>query len=66
MYRITCPHCGPRAQSEFTYERTVDSVVDPAADTRDRDAGALYPRQSDGASMTKSGGIRMAAGAGWC
>lgn len=31
MYLIPCPHCGPRAQLEFTYERTVDSVVDPAA-----------------------------------
>jgi sarcosine oxidase subunit delta len=27
MMRITCPHCGPRAQTEFVYERTVDSVV---------------------------------------
>ena len=27
MMRIPCPHCGPRAQSEFIYERTVDSVV---------------------------------------
>jgi heterotetrameric sarcosine oxidase delta subunit len=27
MMQITCPHCGPRAQSEFVYERTVDSVV---------------------------------------
>ncbi len=27
MMQITCPHCGPRAQAEFTYERTVDSVV---------------------------------------
>ncbi len=31
MYLIHCPHCGPRAQAEFTYERTTDSVVDPAA-----------------------------------
>jgi heterotetrameric sarcosine oxidase delta subunit len=31
MYLIDCPHCGPRAQIEFTYERTVDSMVDPAA-----------------------------------
>ncbi|WP_156680751.1 sarcosine oxidase subunit delta [Sphingomonas profundi] len=30
MYLIPCPHCGPRAQAEFTYERTTDSVVDPA------------------------------------
>ena len=27
MMQFTCPHCGPRAQGEFTYERTVDSVV---------------------------------------
>jgi heterotetrameric sarcosine oxidase delta subunit len=27
MMQITCPHCGPRAQGEFIYERTLDSVV---------------------------------------
>jgi heterotetrameric sarcosine oxidase delta subunit len=27
MMQIDCPHCGPRAQAEFIYERTVDSVV---------------------------------------
>jgi len=27
MMLIPCPHCGPRAQSEFIYERTVDSIV---------------------------------------
>ena len=27
MMEIRCPHCGPRAQGEFIYERTVDSVV---------------------------------------
>ena len=43
MYQITCPHCGPRAQLEFTYERTVDSVVDPAADTATA-MQALYTR----------------------
>ena len=32
MLLITCPHCGPRAQTEFSYERTVDSVVQPMAD----------------------------------
>ena len=32
MLLIACPHCGPRAQAEFTYERTVDSVVQPDAD----------------------------------
>ena len=29
MMRIDCPNCGARAQSEFTYERTVDSIVTP-------------------------------------
>lgn len=27
MLQIECPHCGPRAQAEFVYERTMDSVV---------------------------------------
>ncbi|MES2782158.1 MAG: sarcosine oxidase subunit delta [Pseudomonadota bacterium] len=27
MMQFTCPYCGPRAQAEFIYERTVDSVV---------------------------------------
>jgi sarcosine oxidase subunit delta len=25
--QIDCPHCGPRAQIEFSYERTLDSIV---------------------------------------
>ena len=27
MFLIHCPHCGPRSQSEFVYERTLDSLV---------------------------------------
>jgi len=27
MMQFICPHCGPRAQSEFVFDRTVDSVV---------------------------------------
>jgi len=27
MMQFACPHCGLRAQSEFMFERTVDSVV---------------------------------------
>lgn len=27
MLLIDCPHCGPRAQAEFSYERTLDSIV---------------------------------------
>lgn len=43
MYLIPCPHCGPRAQAEFTYERTTDSVVDPAAPA-DEAMRALFTR----------------------
>jgi sarcosine oxidase subunit delta len=43
MLLIECPHCGPRAQLEFTYERTRDSIV-----TLDMSSGeamnALYSR----------------------
>lgn len=35
MMRIPCPHCGPRAQSEFIYERTLDSVVPLNAPTEE-------------------------------
>ena len=31
MLLLNGPHCGPRAQIEFAYERTVDSVVQPDA-----------------------------------
>ncbi|HNW17477.1 MAG TPA: sarcosine oxidase subunit delta [Sphingorhabdus lacus] len=31
MMQIICPHCGPRAQTEFVYERTVDSVAPVSA-----------------------------------
>lgn len=27
MLLIPCPHCGPRNQEEFAYERSVDSLV---------------------------------------
>lgn len=29
MMLIDCPCCGPRAQAEFVYERTCDSIVTP-------------------------------------
>ena len=43
MMLVDCPHCGARAQSEFTYERTLDSIVtlDMAADEAVR---RLYER----------------------
>ncbi len=36
MMQITCPHCGPRSQIEFTYGRSADSVV--PIDTAPEDA----------------------------
>jgi sarcosine oxidase subunit delta len=35
MMQIPCPHCGPRAQDEFVYERTADSVVPLGAPPED-------------------------------
>lgn len=32
MMQIPCPHCGPRDQTEFVYERTLDSVIVPGSD----------------------------------
>jgi len=43
MMQIDCPHCGQRAQGEFTYERTVDSVVSLDASPDDAMA-ALFTR----------------------
>ena len=43
MMQIVCPHCGPRAQSEFVFERTVDSVVALDA-TADDAMAALFTR----------------------
>jgi sarcosine oxidase subunit delta len=43
--QIDCPHCGPRSQVEFVYERTVDSVV--ALDAAPDDAmAALFTRNN--------------------
>jgi heterotetrameric sarcosine oxidase delta subunit len=43
MMQFACPHCGPRAQSEFVFERTVDSVVALDA-TPDEAMAALFTR----------------------
>ena len=45
MMLIPCPHCGPRAQSEFIYERTVDSVVPLDAPT-DEAMTTLFTRNN--------------------
>jgi sarcosine oxidase subunit delta len=34
MLLICCPHCGPRAQAEFVFERPVETIV--AVDTPTR------------------------------
>ncbi len=43
MMRIDCPHCGPRAQAEFAYERTLDSIVTLAMPA-DEAVARLYAR----------------------
>jgi sarcosine oxidase subunit delta len=43
MMQFTCPHCGPRAQSEFVFDRTVDSVVSLDA-APDEAMAALFTR----------------------
>jgi heterotetrameric sarcosine oxidase delta subunit len=43
MYLIHCPHCGPRAQSEFTFDRPVEAIVQPDADAATA-LHALYTR----------------------
>jgi heterotetrameric sarcosine oxidase delta subunit len=43
MMQLACPHCGPRAQSEFVFERTVDTVVALDA-TPDEAMAALFTR----------------------
>jgi heterotetrameric sarcosine oxidase delta subunit len=43
MLLIPCPHCGPRIQEEFAYERSVDSVVQ-LDDTPEVAMSALYTR----------------------
>lgn len=43
MKLIPCPHCGNRAQAEFVYERTADSVV-PLDAEPDAAVAALFTR----------------------
>ena len=50
MLQIDCPSCGARAQSEFSYERTLDSVVTldmPADETVRRLYARANPRGFD-------------------
>ena len=34
MMLISCPHCGPRALDEFVFERPVEAITSPNADTQ--------------------------------
>jgi sarcosine oxidase subunit delta len=43
MFLITCPHCGPRSQAEFVYERAVEAIAYPDA-TPQATIEALYTR----------------------
>lgn len=62
MMRIDCPYCGQRAQAEFVYERTLDSIVtiEMAADEAMR---RLYertnPRGLDDELWRHSSGCRQ-------
>jgi len=45
MMLIQCPHCGPRAQIEFSYVRSMDSIV--SLDAAPEEAMAtLYARDN--------------------
>jgi heterotetrameric sarcosine oxidase delta subunit len=45
MMLFVCPHCGPRAQSEFVYERCLESVVRPE-DAPDVAMETLFTRRN--------------------
>ncbi len=42
---IACPHCGPRAQVEFTYERPMDAILPLDASPAEA-ARILYQREN--------------------
>ena len=43
MFLIACPHCGPRSQAEFAYERAEEAVARPT-DSPEATIAALYTR----------------------
>ena len=45
MLLITCPHCGPRAQAEFEFDRAVDSML-PLDATPQEAVTRLYERDN--------------------
>ncbi|MEG3125430.1 sarcosine oxidase subunit delta [Sphingomonas sp. GB1N7] len=62
MMRIDCPYCGARAQAEFTYERTLDSIVTlgmPAEEAMGRLYARANPRGLDDELWRHSYGCRQ-------
>jgi sarcosine oxidase subunit delta len=45
MLLIACPHCGPRALAEFTFERPVESII-PLDATPQAAMDRLYTRDN--------------------
>ena len=45
MMLIACPHCGPRAHTEFSYARTMDAILPLAVSAADA-ARILYEREN--------------------
>jgi sarcosine oxidase subunit delta len=45
MLRITCPHCGPRAQAEFAFDRALDAIL-PLGASPEEAVGRLYTRDN--------------------
>ena len=61
MMQIDCPYCGPRAQVEFAYERTLDSIVTldmPAEEAVSRLYARANPRGLDDELWRRSFGCR--------
>ncbi|GGA56005.1 sarcosine oxidase subunit delta [Sphingomonas psychrolutea] len=62
MMQIDCPYCGPRAQVEFAYERTLDSIVTldmPAEEAVSRLYARANPRGLDDELWRHSFGCRQ-------
>ena len=62
MMLIDCPCCGKRAQAEFVYERTLDSIVTidmPAAEAVARLYARTNPRGEDRDLWRHSFGCRQ-------
>jgi len=62
MLLIDCPYCGPRAQAEFVYERTRDSIVTldmPADEAVARLYARANPRDYDDELWRHSYGCRQ-------